>query len=209
MLNIAVLASGRGSNFQAIIDAVTTGWLKVRIACIISDNQEAYALKRAQKHNILAIFINPNNFSSKAEYEEEIINHLKEKDVDLIILAGYMRMVGSSLLSAYSNRIINIHPSLLPSFPGLHGQKQALDYGVKITGATVHFVDEGCDTGPIILQAEVKVLENDTEESLSKRILVEEHKILPQAIDLFSKGRLTISGRRVYIKNIEHSTDNT
>lgn len=199
MLNITVLASGRGSNLQAIIDAVEEGWLKVNIACVISDRQDAYALKRATNHNIPAIFINPDNFSSKTEYEEEILGHLKEKEVGLVVLAGYMRIIGDPLLSAYPNKIINIHPSILPSFPGLHGQKQALEYGVKITGATVHFVDKSCDTGPIILQAWVKVLEEDTEESLSQRILVEEHKILPQAINLFANGKLTVSGRRVYI----------
>ncbi|MDI6786150.1 MAG: phosphoribosylglycinamide formyltransferase [bacterium] len=199
MLNIAVLVSGRGSNLQAIIDAVEAGWLKVRIACVISDNQEAYALKRALKHNIPNIFITPNIFFSKSEYEKKIIEYLREKEVGLIILAGYMQIVGSTLLSAYPNKIINIHPSLLPSFPGLHGQKQALDYGAKVSGATVHFVDKGCDTGPIILQVGVKILDNDTEESLSKRILVEEHKILPKAIFLFAEERLTISGRKVHI----------
>lgn len=199
MLTIAILASGRGSNLQAIIDAVEEKRLKVNIACVISNRQDAYALKRATSHNIPAIFVNPDNFSSKSEYEKEILSHLKEKEVGLVVLAGYMRIVGYPLLSAYPNKIINIHPSILPSFPGLHGQKQALEYGVKITGATVHFVDKGCDAGPIILQAWVKVSEDDTEESLSQRILVEEHKILPQAINLFANGKLTVSGRRVYI----------
>jgi phosphoribosylglycinamide formyltransferase-1 len=201
MLNIAVLVSGRGSNLQAIIDAVEEKRLKVNIALVISDNKEAYALKRAEKHNIPHLFINPKEFPTKEDYEKEIISKLKEKDVGLVVLAGYMRLVGKNLLSAYKDKIINIHPSLLPSFPGLHGQRQAIEYGVKISGATVHFVDEGCDTGPIILQKAVEVLDNDDENSLSERILKEEHQILPKAISLFAEGKLTIKGRKVYIKD--------
>ncbi|MBU2599083.1 phosphoribosylglycinamide formyltransferase [bacterium] len=201
MLNIAVLVSGRGSNLQAIIEAIEEGWLKVKIAGVISDQEDALALKRAMKHNLPVIFINPKNFPAKAEYEEEIIDYLKKREVSLVVLAGYRQLVSSTLLSAYPNKIINIHPSLLPSFPGLDSQKQALEYGVKITGATVHFVDKGCDTGPIILQSPVKVLEDDTSESLSERILREEHQILPQAISLFAQGKLNLQRRRVTISD--------
>ncbi|MBU1152739.1 phosphoribosylglycinamide formyltransferase [bacterium] len=201
MLNIAVLVSGRGSNLQAIIEAIEEGWLKVKIAGVISDQEDALALKRAMKHNLPVIFINPKNFPAKAEYEEKIIDYLKKREVSLVVLAGYRQLVSSTLLSAYPDKIINIHPSLLPSFPGLDSQKQALEYGVKITGATVHFVDKGCDTGPIILQSPVKVLEDDTSESLSERILREEHQILPQAISLFAQGKLNLQRRRVTISD--------
>lgn len=199
MLNLGVLISGRGSNLQAIIDASERGEIPAKVAVVISNNPDALGLERAKKHGIPAVVINNREFKDKNTYELEIVKVLQQHKVDLVCLAGYMRIVGPVLLEHYQGKMINIHPALLPSFPGLHAQKQALDYGVKISGATVHFVDEGCDTGPIIIQAAVPVLEDDTEESLSERILEQEHKIYPQAIKLFAEGRLKIEGRRVKI----------
>lgn len=201
LLQIGVLASGRGSNFQSIIDSVESGYIKASIQLLITDNPEAFALERARKHNIERLVMRPREFSSKDEYYESIAKELNRRAVGLVVLAGFMRVVGKPLIDAFRNRILNIHPALLPSFPGLHGQKQANDYGVKISGCTVHFVDEGMDTGPVIIQAAVPVKADDTEESLSERILKYEHKIYPEAIRLFSEGKIEVAGRRVIIKN--------
>lgn len=200
MINVGVLISGRGSNLQAIIDASEKGEIPARVAVVVSNDPEAYGLERARKHGIPAVVIDHRKFKDKNTYELEIVKTLKQYGVDLVCLAGYMRIVGPVLLEHYPGKMINIHPALLPSFPGLHAQRQALDHGVKVSGVTVHLVDEGCDTGPIILQAAVAVLEGDTEETLSVRILEQEHKIYPQAIKLFAEGRLKIEGRRVVIK---------
>jgi len=197
--NIAVLVSGRGSNLQAIIDSIEADYLKAQIAVVISDVENAYALERARRHEIEAVFIDPKRFTSKELYEKEIIRLLKNHGVELILLAGYMRIVGDVLLSAYKNRILNIHPSLLPAFTGLHAQKQAFDYGVKVAGCTVHFVDETLDRGPIILQRCVEIKEDDTPETLADRILEQEHKIYPEAVKLFVENRLRIEGRKVRI----------
>ncbi len=199
-LKIGVLASGRGSNFQAIIDAVATGYIQARISVLITDNPNAFSIERAEKHGIESMIMLPKNYVSRDEYFMDIAAELKERDVDLVVLAGFMRIVGRPLIEAYPNMVMNIHPALLPSFPGLHGQKQANDYGVKITGCTVHFVDEGMDTGPIIIQAAVPVRDGDTEETLSERILRLEHKIFPEAIKLFAEGRIEVHGRKVRIK---------
>lgn len=199
MSNIAVLVSGRGSNLQAIIDSIESGYLQARISVVISDAGDAYALERARKHGIEAVFIDPKNFASKELYEEEVLRTLKKHGVELVLLAGYMRIVGKTLLLAFRNRIINIHPALLPAFPGLHAQKQAFDYGVKVAGCTVHFVDESLDCGPIILQRCVEVKEDDTPDTLSDRILEQEHKIYPEAVKLFVENRLRIEGRKVKI----------
>jgi len=204
MLKIGVLASGRGSNFQAIIDAIENGSLKASIEILITDNLAAFAIERAKKHNIKRLFINPKEFSSKDSFFKKIAEELKTRGVELVILAGFMRIVRKPLIDAFPNRIMNIHPALLPAFPGLHGQKQALDYGVRISGCTVHFVDEGMDTGPIIIQAAVPVLPDDTEDTLSERILSFEHKVYPEAIRLFAEGRIEIKGRTVKIK--DHSS---
>ncbi|MHB8881709.1 MAG: phosphoribosylglycinamide formyltransferase [Thermodesulfovibrionales bacterium] len=199
--NLAVLASGRGSNFQAIIDAVAAGYLSdVTIRVLVSDNPGAYALERARQHGIETIVLMPRQFSSRSEYYGAIASEFRKRDISLVVLAGFMRIVGKELIQAFPNRIMNIHPALLPSFPGLHGQKQAIDYGVRVSGCTVHFVDEGMDTGPVIIQAAVPVLHGDTEETLSARILSYEHRIYPEAIRLFAEGRLEFSGRRVIIK---------
>ena len=200
MINIGVLASGRGTNLQAIIEAIKEGKIEGRISIVISDNRDAFAFKRAKQNNIETGYINFKSFKNREDYDKKIVEYLKEKDVDLVVLAGYMRILSSYFIKMYKNRIMNIHPALLPSFPGLHVQRQAVEYGVKVSGCTVHFVDEGVDSGPIILQKAVEVKDNDTEESLAERILKEEHQIYPRAIQLFSQGRLVIKGRKVFIK---------
>ena len=207
MLNIGVLASGRGSNFQAIIDAIESGYLKAKIRLLVVDNPYAFAIERAKRHSIEWLYIDPKGLKTKDEFFEQIANELKKRQVELIVLAGFMRVVRKPLLVAFPNRIMNIHPAILPSFPGLHGQRQAIEYGARISGCTVHFVDEGVDTGPIIIQAAVPVYPDDNEESLSARILKLEHKILPEAIRLFSEGRLSLEGRVVKIKGYEIKDD--
>jgi phosphoribosylglycinamide formyltransferase 1 len=197
---IGVLASGRGSNFQAIIDAIETGYVQAGINVLITDNPKAFSIERAKQHRIESLVIRPGDYASRNEYFSDIASELKTRGVELVVLAGFMRIVGKPLLDAYPNRVMNIHPALLPSFPGLHGQKQANDYGVKISGCTVHFVDEGMDTGPVIIQAAVPVRDEDTEESLSERILRLEHKIYPEAIRLFSEGKIEIHDRKVRIR---------
>lgn len=199
-LNIGVLASGRGSNFQSIIDAVEGGYIKATVSVLITDKPDAFAIQRAKKHHIECIIMIQKQFSSKDVYFEKIADELKSRGVGLVVLAGFMRIVGKPLIDAFRNRIINIHPALLPAFPGLHGQQQAHEYGVKISGCTVHFVDEGMDTGPIIIQAAIPVRDNDTEESLAARILTFEHKIYPEAVRLFSEGRIRVAGRKVEIE---------
>jgi len=200
MINIGVLASGRGTNLQAIIDAIEEGKIEGEIKVVISDNPDAYALKRAQQYHIDTRYINFKEFKNREDYDKEIIKTLKEKKIELIVLAGYMRILSPYFIRTYKNKIMNIHPALLPSFPGLHAQKQAVEHDVKISGCTVHFVDEGVDSGPIILQKAVEVSDDDTEESLAEKILKEEHQIYPRAIQLFSQGRLMIKERRVFIK---------
>lgn len=199
--NIAVLASGRGSNLQSIIDNIENGYIQdAKISVVISDVGDAPALERARNHGITDVFIDPGDYPDKHGYENEIMEVLKDNDADLILLAGYMRLVGSELISSYRNRIINIHPALLPSFKGLHAQKQAFDYGVKVSGCTVHFVDEGMDTGPIIIQKCVPVLDSDTADTLAARILEQEHRIFPEAVRLFAEGKLKVDGRIVVHK---------
>jgi phosphoribosylglycinamide formyltransferase 1 len=199
-LRLGVLASGRGSNFQSIIDAVDNKTLNAEIVLLITDNPAAFATLRAKKHGIEYLVIRPKEFSSRDEFYGKVSRELQNRGVDLVILAGFMRIIGKQLIDVFPNRIMNIHPALLPAFPGLHGQKQALEHGVKIAGCTVHFVDEGMDTGPIIIQAAVPVYPDDTEEILSERILAFEHKIYPEAIRLFSEGRIAVEGRTVKIK---------
>lgn len=201
-LKVGVLASGRGSNFQAIIDSAESGYLNIEIAVLITDNPKAFAIDRAKKHEIPYLVITPKQFSSKDEYFMQISSELQKLKVGLVILAGFMRIVRKPLVDAFRNRILNIHPALLPAFPGLHSQKQAVDHGVKISGCTVHFVDEGMDTGPIVIQAAVPVRDDDTEDALSTRILKLEHKIFPQAIKLFSEGKLEVISNKVQIKGV-------
>ncbi|MDD4332183.1 MAG: phosphoribosylglycinamide formyltransferase [Methanosarcinaceae archaeon] len=198
-VNIAVLVSGRGSNLQAIIDNVENGRIKgAKINVVISSKAEAYALERARKHGIQAVFLDPKRYE-KPEYDQAILNILESYKTDLVLLAGYFRILGSEIIAAYRNRILNIHPSLLPAFKGLHAQRQALEYGVKLAGCTVHFVDDGLDSGPIILQKGVPVLSGDCEETLAERILVQEHLIYPEAVRLFVEGKLKVQDRKVII----------
>ncbi|MDH5202193.1 MAG: phosphoribosylglycinamide formyltransferase [Nitrospirota bacterium] len=204
-LKIGVLASGRGSNFQSIIDEIKSKRLNAKIALLITDNPLAFAIERAKKHGIDYLVMMPKEFRSKDDFFIKIAEELKKRHVELVVLAGFMRIVRKPLIDAFPNRIMNIHPALLPAFPGLHGQKQALEYGAKISGCTVHFVDERMDTGPIIIQAAVPVLKDDTEESLSERILKLEHKIYPEAIRLYSEGRIEVRGRVVNIKGYNFS----
>ncbi len=201
MLKIAVLASGSGTNLQSIIDNIESGNLDAKIEVVLSDKSEAFALERARKHHIDAVSIGRKSFGSKEDYEQEVAAVLKSYHVDLVVLAGYMRIVGKTILAAFSGRVMNIHPALLPAFPGLNAQDQAFQYGVKVAGCTVHFVDEGMDTGPIILQAAVPVQSGDTVDTLRQRILEQEHRIYPQAIQLFAKGRLKVEGRKVIVRN--------
>ncbi len=199
MTNIAVLVSGSGSNLQALIDSIEEGYFRARICVVISDVGCAFALDRARKHGIEAVFVHPGKYPSKELYEKEVLAVLKKHKADLVLLAGYMRILGKTLLSAYKDRILNIHPALLPAFPGLHAQRQAFEYGVKVAGCTVHFVDENLDGGAIILQRCVEVKEDDTDETLAERILEQEHKIYPEAVKLFVENRLSIEGRKVKI----------
>lgn len=197
---LGVLVSGRGTNLQAIIDAVERGEVTARIAVVISDRKDAYALERCRKHGIEGVFIDSKTHADKPGFDQAMIDLLQGKSVDLICLAGFMRILGKNFISAFRGKIINIHPSLLPAFPGLNVQKKALDYGVKFAGCTVHFVDEEVDAGMVILQAVVPVHDNDNEETLSRRILDQEHIIYPKAIQAIAENRLTISGRRVIHK---------
>jgi len=196
---LGVLVSGSGTNLQAILDACSSGRIDAEVVVVISNNPAAYALERAKKSGVETVVVDPKKFSGREEYDRELVRVLKSKNVDLVILAGFMRIITSVLIKEFPMRIMNIHPALLPSFPGLHAQRQALEYGVKFTGCTVHFVTEQVDAGPIIIQAVVPVLEGDNEETLTKRILEQEHRIYPQAIQLFCEGRLKVEGRRVRI----------
>jgi phosphoribosylglycinamide formyltransferase-1 len=200
LLKLGVLISGNGSNLQSIIDHIEQGSLKAAIKIVISNNPDAYGITRAEKHGIPFVVLKNGNFKNKEDFDVELVKILKDNGVELVILAGFMRIITPAFLKAFSGIIMNIHPALLPSFPGLHGQKQAVEYGVKFSGCTVHFVDDGVDTGPVIIQSVVPVHDDDTEETLAERILKEEHKIYPQAIQLFADGRLEINGRKVRIK---------
>ena len=201
LLKLGVLISGNGSNLQSIIDHIENGSLKAVIKIVVSNNPDAYGLTRAKKHSIPFAVLKNSDYKNKEDFDAALVKMLKENGVDLVILAGFMRIITPAFLKTFPGRIMNIHPALLPSFPGLHGQKQAVDYGVKFSGCTVHFVDEGVDTGPIIIQSVVQVFDNDTEETLAERILKEEHKIYPQAIQLFADGKIEVKGRKVCIKN--------
>ena len=199
ILRLGVLASGRGSNLQAIIDAIDAGQLTAVVACVISDRQSAEALERARRRGIPAYHVPPRAYPDRPAHEAEVRRILDEQGVDLVVLAGYMRLFTPSFIEAYRGRMMNIHPALLPNFPGMDAQRQAWEYGVKVSGCTVHFVEEGTDAGPIILQRTVPVLEQDTPETLAERILVEEHLAFPEAVRLFAEGRLVIEGRRVKV----------
>lgn len=199
MITLGIFVSGRGSNMDAILEAIGQGWIPARAALVLSDHPGAPALEKARQWGVPTVVVERSAFSGKQEFEEEILRVCREKGVDLVVLAGYMRILGPVFLKAYAGRIMNIHPSLLPSFPGLHPHRQALEKGVRFSGCTVHFVNEEMDGGPIILQAVVPVEQGDTEETLSARILAEEHRLYPEAIRLYAQGRLKLEGRRVFI----------
>ncbi|KPK69302.1 phosphoribosylglycinamide formyltransferase [candidate division WOR_3 bacterium SM23_60] len=199
MKNIAVLASGRGTNLQAIIENAENGTLKANLVCVVSDNKDAKALERARRHNVEAVYLDPGPKKTWLipEVEAQYVKALQDRNVDLVCLAGFMRILKKPFLDAFQGRILNIHPALLPSFPGLDVQRKALEYGVKFSGCTVHFVDETVDGGPIVTQAVVPVLDDDTPEKLADRILKEEHRIYTEAINIVVSGKYKIVGRRV------------
>ena len=206
MLRIGVLVSGRGTNLQAIIDAIKAGKLSAEIALVISDNNRAKALERCRRAGIKSTVIERKSFPSKKEFERALAGALKEEGAQLVVLAGFMRILGPEFLSAFPQKVINIHPSLIPAFQGLEAQKQAVEFGAKVSGCTVHIVDESVDAGPVIIQAVVPVKPEDTPETLSERILTYEHRILPQTIQWFSEGRVQVKGREVIVKGAEYGT---
>jgi len=199
-MNIAVLCSGSGTNLQAIIDNVKSGYIPAKIALVISDNRDAYALERAKKAGIETLVLDKKDFKAREDFDKEVVKNLRARSVELVVLAGFMRLLSTYFIKEYKNRILNIHPALLPSFKGTHGIKDALEYGAKVTGPTVHFVDDKLDNGPIILQKAVEVKGDDTEETLLERVHKEEHRIYSEAVKLFVEGRIRVEGRRVIIK---------
>lgn len=199
-LRLGVLASGRGSNFASIMRAIEGGRLNARVKVLISDQPQAPALSLARGFGVPTEVIQPRNFASKVDFESELARQCAEHQVEVVVLAGFMRLLTATFLAHYPQKVVNIHPALLPAFPGLNAQGQAIAYGVRFSGCTVHLVDEGVDSGPIILQAVVPVEENDNESTLSNRILQEEHRLYPEALQLIAEGKLKIDGRRVYIK---------
>lgn len=199
MKRIAVFASGFGSNLQALIDFSLKDDLCGRIVLVFSDKSGSNALQRARDHEINAVFLDPAGFGTRGEYNERILEILEKEKIDLVVLAGYMLLVGKNITDKYKNRIINIHPALLPAFKGTHGIKDAFDYGVKVTGVTVHFVDDGLDSGPIIMQQAIEISEDDTMETLEEKIHAVEHELYPLAVKYFCAGMLKIEGRKVII----------
>ncbi len=198
-VSIGVLISGSGTNLQAIIDAIEAGKLDAKIEVVLSNKADAYGLVRARNHGIAVEVLNHRRFCSREDYDRAVIAVLQARGVELVVLAGFMRLLSPAFIKAYSNRIMNIHPALLPSFPGLHVQQRAVDHGVRFSGCTVHFVNEECDEGPIIIQAVVPVFADDTGETLAARILEQEHRIYPRAIQLYAESRLKVVGRKVLV----------
>jgi phosphoribosylglycinamide formyltransferase-1 len=201
-LAVGVLASGRGSNLQAILDAIAAGRCPARVAVVVSDRKDAAALDRARAAGVPARHLDPGAHPDRAAFDRAVAEVLEAHGVELVCLAGYLRLLSPAFVAAFRGRILNVHPALLPAFPGLHAQRQALAHGVRVTGVTVHFVDEGLDTGPIVLQAAVAVADDDTEATLAARILREEHRLYPEAIRLYAEGRLSIDGRRVRVRDV-------
>ena len=199
MLTIGVMISGSGSNLQAIIDAIDESSLKVKIGCVISNKAEAYGLVRAQKHQIPAFAVLPKDFPDRQSHEQAVTEIMNQHGVELVVLAGYMRVLTPNFVRYYANRLINIHPALLPAFPGAHGIQEAFEYGVKVTGVTVHFVDEGVDSGPIIEQVVVPITPEDTLESLEAKIHREEHLLYPKVLGYFAENRIRLTGRKVTV----------
>lgn len=202
-LRVGVLASGRGSNLQAIIDASEAGKLDAAVVVVVSDISDAYALERARRHGVPPVFVDPKAHAGREAFDKAMIPVLTQHRVELVCLAGYMRVLTPTFIDHFRHRVMNIHPALLPSFPGLHGQRQALRHGVKFSGCTVHFADEGVDSGPIIIQAIVPVFDDDSEETLAARILKYEHQIYPRAIQLYAEDRLHVKGRQVHYRGSE------
>jgi phosphoribosylglycinamide formyltransferase 1 len=200
---IGVLISGSGTNLQSIIDAVEAKKLDAQIQLVLSNKADAYGLVRAQNHGIPTEVLEHKGFPSREAYDQTVVDLLRGRGVELVVLAGFMRLLSPVFVKAYSNRIMNIHPALLPAFPGLQGQKKAVEHGVRFSGCTVHFVNEECDEGPIIIQAVVPVFPDDTDETLAARILAQEHRIYPRAIQLYAEGRLHIVGRKVLVDRFE------
>jgi phosphoribosylglycinamide formyltransferase-1 len=196
---VAILLSGRGSNFRAIHDAMAQGKINADIVLVFSNKPDAPGLQTAKERGLETLYLGPKAYPSRDDYDTAIVEELKKREVDLVCLAGYMKIITPLFCRAFRNRIMNIHPALLPSFPGLHAQKQAVDWGVRYSGATVHFVWEEVDAGPIILQAVVPVYQDDTEETLADRILEQEHKIYPEAVRLYFEGQLEVRGRKIHI----------
>ena len=196
-MNIAVFVSGNGTNLEAIIDAISRGEIKAKIALVVSDNKDAYALVRAKKANVETFVLSPKDFKSREDYDKEIIKELEKRSVRLVVLAGFMRLLSPYFVRQYKNKIMNIHPALLPSFKGTHGIKDAFEYGMEMTGVTVHFVDGELDHGPIILQEAVSIDGDDTLETLEEKIHKVEHRLYPTAIRLFVEGKLKVEGRKV------------
>ncbi|NTV80355.1 MAG: phosphoribosylglycinamide formyltransferase [Candidatus Aminicenantes bacterium] len=196
---IAVFLSGRGSNFMAIREAAGRGEIDAEIALVFSNKADAPGLRRAREGGLETLFLDPKAFASREDYDRAIIEEIEKRRIDLVCLAGYMKVLTPALCDALKHRVVNIHPALLPSFPGLHVQQKAIDWGVRFSGCTVHFVAAEVDMGPIILQAVVPVLQDDTEETLAARILVEEHRVYPEAVRLYFEGRIEVRGRRVFI----------
>ncbi|MCK9392939.1 MAG: phosphoribosylglycinamide formyltransferase [Syntrophales bacterium] len=207
ILPLGILVSGSGSNLQSIIDHIESGKLDAVIKVVISSSTEAYARERCQRHNIPFVVINHRDFPLRDAFDQQMIDVLQSRGVELVVMAGFMRILTARFLSSFPMQIMNIHPALLPAFPGLHVQKKAVEHGVRFSGCTVHFADDGVDTGPIIIQAVVPVHEEDNEDSLAQRILKEEHKIYPQAIQWYAEGRLEVKGRKVYLKGAEALTN--
>lgn len=199
MKQIAVLASGQGSNLEAILEAIERGEVLGRVILVISDRSRAPALEKARKRAIEAIYMNPKDYENRLDYDRALIDRINGSGVDLVVLAGFMRLLSDDFIKAFPQSIMNIHPSLLPVFPGLDGVEQAFNYGVKVTGCTVHFVDEGLDSGPVILQEAVPVIQQDTIDTLKQRIHASEHRLYPTAIDLFCRNKLKVEGRRCLI----------
>jgi phosphoribosylglycinamide formyltransferase-1 len=200
-LAVGVLASGRGSNLQALLDACAAPDFPARVVVVISDREHAPALARARAAGVEAVWVSPKDYATRESFDLALVRELEKRQVGLVCHAGYMRILSPAYIRAFAGRALNIHPSLLPAFPGLHAQRQALEHGAKVAGCTVHFADEGMDTGPIVLQAVVPVEPDDTEETLSARILEQEHRLYPQAVRLFAEDRLEIVGRCVIVKD--------
>lgn len=197
---LGILCSGRGTDLQSIMDAIGRGEVQAEIAVVLADKPDAFALKRAEKAGIPAVCVNRREYDGRGSFEQALIDELEKAGVTLVVLAGFMRILTPLFVRHFAGRIMNIHPALLPSFPGAHAHRDVLAYGVKVSGCTVHFVDEGTDSGPIILQAAVPVLDDDTEETLGARVLEQEHIIYPKAIQLYCEGKLLVEGRHVRIK---------